>query len=423
VALLICNLSVALSVVFCVGCESTKPAKGTKIPKVTVTKPITDKVMDYQDFTGRLESVESIEIRARVSGYVVGAIQRRDHTTSASSGETDPEIPAKEGEFVRKGELLFKIEETPYRVEYNQLDANLRLAQAERKLMATKRARADSLWKEKAMSKEDHDTAVAEDEKSEAQVESTAAMKAKAKLYLDWTRVRAPGDGRLSRRFVDPGNLITADNTILTTIVAENLMYAYFDVDERTYLDLLASNSPGKKSWQEGMKFPVMMRLANEDEFKRVGEVDFVDNRVVANTGTVRMRGVFQNPGGRLKAGLFVRVRLPVSGAYTATLIPDEAIQSDQERKYVWVVNLKNEAEYRSVKIGQSIRGGTTEEPVMLRVLKKDEKGKEGLSLDERVIISGMQRVRRDHPVEAVDTHPPLPPESSLVRLLKKAGS
>jgi len=165
------------------------------------------------------------------------------------------------------------------------------------------------------------------------------------------------------------------------------------------------------------------MRLANEDEFKRVGEVDFVDNRVVANTGTVRMRGVFQNPGGRLKAGLFVRVRLPVSGAYTATLIPDEAIQSDQERKYVWVVNLKNEAEYRSVKIGQSIRGGTTEEPVMLRVLKKDEKGKEGLSLDERVIISGMQRVRRDHPVEAVDTHPPLPPESSLVRLLKKAGS
>src|SRR5262249_45999025 len=153
-----------------------------------------------------------------------------------------------------------------------------------------------------------------------------------------------------SRRFVDPGNLITADTTVLTTIVTEDPMYAYFDVDERTYLDLLATVSPGQKNqgaW--GLTLPVMMRLANENEFERVGTIDFVDNRVIANTGTVRMRGQFKNPSGLLKAGLFTRIRLPLGAPYKAIVIPDEAILSDQERKYVWVVNAKNEVEYRSV--------------------------------------------------------------------------
>src|SRR5947207_791485 len=180
------------------------------------------------------------------------------------------------------------------------------------------------------------------------------AAKERTQLYLDYTKVIAPVTGRISRRFVDPGNLITADTTVLTTIVTEDPMYAYFDVDERTYLDLLASVSPGQGAW--GLDLPVMMRLANETEFDRVGTVDFVDNRVIANTGTVRMRGQFKNPSGFLKAGLFTRVRLPLGSPYKAIVIPDEAILSDQERKYVWVVNGKNEVEYRSVKLGQSIR-------------------------------------------------------------------
>src|SRR5262249_40333884 len=152
---------------------------------------------------------------------------------------------------------------------------------------------------------------------------------------------------------------------------------------------LLALVAPGVGTWSEGMKLPVMMRLANEQEFEKVGAVDFVDNRVVATTGTVRMRGVFQNPGGQLKPGLFVRIRLPIRSSHGAILIPDEAILSDQERKYVWVVNAKNEVEYRSITVGQAIKD--------LRVIRPPEKGKEGkegLAEGERIIVSGMQRVR-----------------------------
>jgi multidrug efflux system membrane fusion protein len=412
------KLSSALAMVFCVaGCEPSKPVKSAKNPRVIVTKPITDKVMDYQDFTGRLEAVEAVEIRARVSGYVIEAIEARDNRPNTSDVK---EIKVKEGDFVKKGDLLFKIEEKPYKVELDQVEANLNLAKAEKNLMTKKAERARRLKAIHAMSPEDYETAIAEYEKSTAQVGSVEAMKAKAQLYLDYTRVKAPFSGRISRRFVDPGNLITADNTVLTTIVTEDRMYAYFDVDERTYLELLSAIAPGQKSWYEGLHLPVMMRLAHEDDFKMIGEVDFVDNRVVASTGTVRMRGVFKNPTGILKAGLFVRIRLPISQTYNAILIPDEAIQSDQERKYVWVVNAKNEADYRLVKLGQSIKGGTADEPVLLRVLKKDDKGKEVLSHYERVIINGMQRVRNGFPVDAEEKAPPPPPEMPLVRLLKK---
>ena len=415
------KLSPALAVVFCVvGCEPSKPAKSAKNPRVIVTKPITDKVMDYQDFTGRLEAVDAIEIRARVSGYVIEAIEARDKKPNASSVR---EIKVKEGDFVKEGELLFKIEEKPYKVEFDQAEANLNLAKAEKNLQTKKAERARRLKAIQAMSPEDYETAIAEYEKSVAQVGAVEAMKAKAQLYMDYTRVTAPVTGRISRRFVDPGNLITADNTVLTTIVTEDRMYAYFDVDERTYLELLEAIAPGQKSWYEGLNLPVLMRLAHEDDFKRVGEVDFVDNRVVANTGTVRMRGVFKNPTGILKAGLFVRIRLPISETYNAILVPDEAIQSDQERKYVWVVTAKNDAEYRLVQLGQSIKGGTADEPVLMRVLKKDQKGKEVLSPYERVIINGMQRVRNGFPVDAEEKPPPPPPGMPLVRLLKKGRS
>jgi membrane fusion protein, multidrug efflux system len=415
------KLSLALVGVICIaGCEPSKPVKLAKNPRVIVTKPITDKVMDYQDFTGRLEAVEAVEIRARVSGYVIEAIEARDKKPNASGVK---EIKVKEGDFVKEGELLFKIEEKPYKVEFDQMEANLNLAKAEKNLMTKKAERARRLKAAQAMSPEDYETAMAEYEKSVAQVGSVEAMKAKAQMYLDYTRVKAPVSGRISRRFADPGNLITADNTVLTTIVTEDRMYAYFDVDERTYLGLLTAIAPGRKSWHEGLNLPVMMRLAHEDDFTTVGAVDFVDNRVVANTGTVRMRGVFKNPTGILKAGLFVRIRLPISDAYNAILIPDEAIQSDQERKYVWVVNAKNDAEYRSVNLGQSIKGGTAEDPVLLRVLKKDQKGKEVLSQYERVIINGMQRVRNGFPVDAEDKPPPSPPEMPLVQMLKKGRS
>jgi RND family efflux transporter MFP subunit len=409
------------------GCDNAPAAKASKKPKVVVTRPITDTVMDYQDFTGRLDAVKSIEIRARVSGYLVEAIQAADFKGNVT----------KEGDIVKEGDQLFLIDRRPYEADLNQAEANLRLAIADRDLMEKNADRARRLFASKAMAREDMETAVAAFEKSAAAVGSAQAARDKSKLYLDYTKVvweqdktdptRPPMTGRISRRFVDPGNMVIADNTVLTSIVTEDPMYAYFDVDERTYLDLLAAGpvstqSPAnaREASSAGVKLPVLLRLANETDFdkERVGYVDFVDNRVIPMTGTVRMRGVIRNPTGQLKAGLFARVRLPIGTAYDAILIPDAAIQNDQERKYVFVVNAKNEVEYRSVKLGQAVGD--------LRVIRPAEKGnegKEGLTKDDRVIIEGMQRVRKDSIVEPVEKTPPAPPEMALVRLLKKPGN
>jgi RND family efflux transporter MFP subunit len=375
------------------GCGTSAPAKEVKKPKVIVTTPITDTVMDYQDFTGRLEAVKTIDIRARVSGYVT-------------------EIPFKEGDVVTEGDLLFQIDKRPYQADLNQAEANLKVSLADSELQKKNAERAKELLPVKAISKEDYETVLATKDKSLATVGAMEAARDRAKLYLDYTKVTAPVTGRISRRFVDHGNLINADMTVLTTIVTENPMYAYFDVDERTYLTLLEQVSPGTKALTKDLKQPVLMSLANDKEFKRVGYVDFVDNRVIATSGTVRMRGVFENTSGLLKAGLFVRIRLPISAPYQALLIPDEAIINDQERKYVWVVGANDEVEYRSIEVGQALRD--------LRVLVPPAKGKNSLTEGDRIIVSGMQRVRKGATVIVENQAPPAPPEQPLVRLLAK---
>ncbi len=384
-----------LAVVLFSGCESATPAtQGSKRPKVVVTTPITDMVMDYQDFTGRLDAVKTVEIRARVTGYVT-------------------EVPFKEGDQVKEGDLLFQIDVRPYQADLNQTEANLKLAIAERTYQVLNADRAARMIATRAISTDDYQRAMAERDKAIASVGAFEAARDKAQLYLDYTRVTAPVTGRISRRFVDPGNLINADNTVLTTLVTENPMYDYFNVDERTYLSFLAQVAPGHTSWFEGLKFPVLMCLACDKEFERVGYVDFVDNRVLATTGTVKMRGVFQNPKLQLKSGMFTRTRLPMGTAYRSIIIPDEAIQSDQERKYVWVVNQNDEVEYRSVTMGPAIG-----ELRVIRPAVKGKEGKEGLSEGERIIVSGMQRVRKGVKVEAENQPSPAPPRMPLVRLL-----
>jgi RND family efflux transporter MFP subunit len=387
-AALVCALGLA-------GCTKDAAKPAARNPKVVVTTPISDTVIDYQDFTGRLDAFKTIEIRARVTGFVM-------------------EAPFKEGDLVKEGQLLFQIDRRPYQADLNQAVANLNVAIAERNLAEKNAERARKL-PPTALSHEEFETIEAAYEKAKASVAAMESAKEKAELYLNYTKVTAPVTGRVSRRFVDPGNLINADNTVLTSIVAENPMYAYFDVDERTYLDLLSTVSPGQTAWSADVHLPVMIRLANEQEFAQVGYIDFVDNRIVATTGTVRMRGVFQNRDGRLKSGLFVRVRLPIGNSYKTLMIPDEAVQSDQERKYVWVVNSKNEAEYRSVEIGQSI--GTLR---VIRPAKNGQEGKVGLTEGERVIVAGMQRVRNGVVVDADKQAPPKPPQMALVRLLNE---
>ncbi len=456
-----------LSAVLVAGCglapssANGKNGVNDKKPEVIVTTPILGKVTDYEDFTGRLDALKTVDIRARVSGYVKQA-------------------PFKEGDQVREGDLLFEIDPRTYAADLNQAKANLKLAEADSRLQQKNAARARQLIGNKAMAQEDYDTAEATAEKAKATVKSMEAARDRAQLYLDFTRVTAPWNGRISRRLVDPGNLVNADNTILTTMVTEDPLYAYFDVDERTYLNLVEARSQrsevrNQKSEVGGQKSenasqnsgaglslgarrgspdpaehldrrspfasgdlrsesgagsgdprtapaltsaPVLMRLANETEFSRPGTVNFVDNRVNATTGTVRMRGIFPNPEGSLKPGLFARIRLPIGQPYDALLIPDEALLSDQGKSYVYVVTSEEKVEYRPVKIGQGVQG--------LRVIKPAEKGKEGkegLSNGERVIVSGMQRVRRGAQVQATMQAPPKPPESPLSRLLTQLPS
>jgi RND family efflux transporter MFP subunit len=404
------------------GCNhEPAPAGGSKAVEVIVTTPIWDEVTDYQDFTGRLDALDSVEVRPRASGYITFAIPRE-----------------KEGKEVQEGETLFLIDPQTYQADLNQAEANLKVAISDRKLQEKNIDRIAQLVTKNIATREEYDTVVAMHEKSISNVEAMTAARDRAKLYLSYTKVVAPIKGKLSRRMVDPGNLVTADQTMLTTIVAEDTVYAWFDVDERTYLDLLKTvpaakegsaspspelpvlppdkalpgltrpGSPGAKMnpWLKGLQFPVLIRLANEDEFAHAGTINFLDNRVSSTTGTIRMRGVLPNPDHLLTPGLFARIRLPIGQSYKALLISDEAVFSDQGRKAVYVVNAEDKVEYRAVTLGQSIHG--------LRVIK------DGLAEGDRVIVTGMQRVRPDSPVTVKKKDPPKPPGSPLTRLLSQ---
>jgi RND family efflux transporter MFP subunit len=369
------------------GChQAPPPPKGPPV-EVVITTPITDQVTDYQDFTGRLDAVKTVDIRARVTGYV-------------------NEVAFKEGDEVKEGDLLFQIDPRTYQADYNQAVANYNQAVADLDLQEKNVARVKKVIGTGAITQEEYDTTLGAREKAQAAVGAAIAAREHAKLYLDFCRVLSPATGRISRRYVDPGNLIMADNTILTTIVTEDPMWAYFDVDERTYLDLVgnagAAMAPGAVG-PAGKAYPVWMQLANETEFTHPGTVNFVDNRLNGNSGTIRLRGSFDNPNHTLKPGLFVRIRLPIGNAYSATLIPDEAIMSDQGKKYVFVVNGENTIEYRPVEPGQAVQG--------LRVIKK------GVAAGDRIVVSGMQRVKAKTEVAAKLRPPPKPPSANGKRL------
>ncbi len=378
----------------------------SKVSEVVVTKPVTDEVTDYKDFTGRMDALKTVDIRPRVSGYIT-------------------EAPFVEGDIVREGDLLFQIDPRPYQAEVNQAEANLKLAQADVSLQ-TKRARRGMELVQQgsgAIGPEDYDQLVAALEKARANVGSMKAALDRAKLNLEFTHVKVPPlrddlgrplVGRISRRMVDPGNLVNADQTVLTTLVSVDPMYAYFDVDERTYLELAAITAQGSNSFFSALQFPVLMRLANDEEFNTKGYVNFLDNRLNSTTGTVRMRGVFANPNGVFKSGLFARIRLPIGAPYKTLMIPAEALMSDQGRKYVYVVKKEKDekgeevdkVEYRSVKLGQELQG--------MCVIK------EGIKDGERVVVAGMQRVRPSAVVKAELREPPPPPPSPLTKILKE---
>jgi len=411
------GLALILVGIVAAGCNRGPPqTKEAKKVEVVVSKPITAQVTDYQDFTGRVDAIKTVDIRARVTGYV-------------------NEVPFKEGDLVKEGDLLFVIDPRPYKNALDAAKAQVVTAEANLKLaQITYRRSKDAADRGLGVvSPLELDQNRAQAERAAGDLQQAQANLEMAQLNMDWTEVRAPLSGRISRRNIDPGNEVKADDTLLTTIVTEGPMYVYFDVDERTYLDLVALVRSSQTNWLSELQFPVLVRLANEEKFAHPGKINFLDNRVNVSTGTIRMRGQLDNATGILKSGLFARVRLPIGAPSDAILVPDETLQSDQGRKYVYVIGKDNKIEYRSVEPGQAIEGlrqvtqdsqegepspesaGPRMEPVLLRVIKKGLKG------DEQVVVEGMQQVRPKMEVRVKPQPQPQPAEQPLTELLKTA--
>lgn len=341
-------------------------------PKVTVSQPSTRDVVEWEEYTGRLAAVESVEIRARVNGYLQS-------------------IHFKDGSVVKKGDLLFIIDPRPYQAELEHAKAEVGLAMARLNRAEKELARAQLLVRSRAVSEEEVDTRSSDRRQAQEAVQAARAMVEVAQLNVDFTQVRAPISGRISRNFVSVGNLITGGTTqsaVLTTIVSLDPVYCYFDADEQSYLNgVLQLPSGAQASTPEGRN-PVYMALTNETEFPHEGFIDFVDNRLDPNTGTITVRAIIPNPHLTLTPGLFARVRIPARESYKALLLPPEAVGSDLSQQFVFVVNDQNLAEYQKVTLGPIIDG--------LRVIR------DGLQPDNWVIVNGIQRVRAGTKVEPI---------------------
>lgn len=361
------------------GCAKSNAAAEKKAAppvKVEIASPTEKEVTDFQDFTGRLEAVDAVEIRARVSGYLTKVA-------------FDPSIEL--GAEVKVGDLLFEIDERPYQ---NALDsAKAQLAQADAKLKTTSAelARTEELFKKNAATQSDVDRDTGAKLLSAAAIDAGKAAVAQAKLDLEFAEITAPINGRISRSVPSIGDLITPSTGALTNIVSVDPMHLYFDMDEPTFLTLQKMIREGKLKSAMETEIPLLLGLQTDEDFPYRGKIDFAENQVDPNTGTIRVRGVFANPkperGARpLAPGLFARVRLPLGEPHKAVLISERAIGRDQGQSFVYVVSAENDVVYRRVKLG-SLHDG-------MRVIA------DGLTAGERIVTNGLQRVRPGSKVE-----------------------
>jgi len=326
-------------------------------PDVSVANVLSKPVHQWDEFTGRVAAVETVELRPRVSGYV----QR---------------VAYAEGQEVRKGDLLFVIDPRPYRAALDRAQAELERARAESRLAQAQDARAQTLIEAKAISREEFEQRKATTSGTSASVRAAEAAVAAAQLDLQFTQVRSPIYGRAGRALITEGNLAQADATLLTTVVSQDPMYVYFESDEQSFLRYAELARKGER---DDTKNPVRVGLASETGYPHEGTVDFVDNQVDPKTGTIRARAVLKNPDRMFTPGLFARVQLQGTGEFKALLIDDKAVLTDQDRKYVYVLGPKNAAVRKDVVLGRSIDG--------LRVVQS------GLTPADKVIVHGVQKV------------------------------
>jgi RND family efflux transporter MFP subunit len=340
------------------GAACTKPVPQRPPAEVTVAPAIGKQVADWDEFSGHFEPVDAVEIRPRVSGFV----QRVAFT---------------EGAIVRRGDPLFYIDARPYQAEVDRAAADLERAKTRAQLAQAEHERAQRLVATQAISREELDARSSGKAEGDAAVRAAAAALETAQLNLEWTIVRAPISGRVSRAAVTPGNLVQAgppSATLLTTIVSLDPIYVYFDSDEQAYLKYVSAMR-GRSA-----ELPVYVGLTSESGFPHKGKLDFVDNRLDPGAGTIRVRAVVPNPTQLFVPGLFARVRLEGKEQHAATLIQDQAVGTDQDRKFVLVLKPDSSVEYRPVTLGRLVDG--------LRVIAT------GLEPGEDVVINGLLRVR-----------------------------
>jgi RND family efflux transporter MFP subunit len=336
-------------------------------PAVSVSYPVESEVTDYADFTGRVAAVDSVEVRSHVWGYL-------------------EKVNFKEGDLVKKGDVLFELDARPYEALLNQVKAKIGQDEAQLKFDKAEYERDLKLAPTSAVSKSELDKANAARDVDLANLAADKAAVTSAELNLQYTRVSAPISGRASRYNVTVGNLVQsgdqAGGTLLTTIVSVDPIYAYFDVDEHTILRVGELVREGKCDPPGAGGYPVLLGLGNETGFPHQGTINFVDNQVNPKTGTIRLRGVFPNEDGALSAGLFGRIRWPIGRAHKALLVSERALDSDQGQKVLYVVNDKNAVVVRPVRLG-ALHDGLRE------VI-------DGIKPRERVIVNGLSQVRPD---------------------------
>jgi RND family efflux transporter MFP subunit len=351
------------------GCGSAAPAMPEMPPpNVTVSYPLQKDVIDHVELTGRTDAVESVQVRARVWGHL-------------------QTIHYAQGAEVKKGDLLFLIDQRPYQAARSRAEADVEQAEARVNRLRGDYERGRSLLGTRSIAREEFDKIAGDLQEAQAGVTRAKADLTTADLNLKYTEVRSPVEGQVGRALVTVGNMVTSgetNGTMLTTVVSLDPMYAYFDVDELTFLKvrkLLRNTQAGSES-----ALPeVQLGLADESGYPHQGKIDFADNQVNSNTGTLKVRGIFPNADRSLTPGMFARIRLPLGSVHKAILVPDRAIDTDQGQKVVYVVDKKNIVDKHLVQLGRLHEG--------LREIVS------GVKLTDQVIVDGIQRVRSGAPV------------------------
>jgi RND family efflux transporter MFP subunit len=360
-------LTVALSTAALAACgQGQQQVAAPPPPAVTVAKPTQRTIVDQDEYVGRFTAVDSVEVRARVSGYL-----ERVHFT--------------DGQMVKQGDLLFTIDKRPFQNTLDQARANLETAKSNLTYTESDLARGRQLVRDKTITDQVFEQRSQAFRNAQSAVTANEAAVRQAALDLEFTELRSPVAGRIGDRRVSPGNLVTGgtggNTTLLASIMSLDPIRFEFTFDEAAYLRYERFSRGGKEVTGREGSVVVALKLIDENDFEHRGYMDFVDNAIDRSSGTIRGRAVFSNPDGTLTPGMFGRIRVPGSPSYAALLVPDAAIATEQARKYVLVVDADNIARQKYVTLGQLVEGS-------LRVIK------DGVAADDRVIVNGMMQAR-----------------------------